>query len=62
MDAIPVPNAWPSEALRMGSDLYVSKHVGLPRAADHSAQKLITLLKGKMLGWPRWIDFQLLET
>lgn len=40
-----VSNGWLAEQLGMGSGVYVSKHVGLARAAGHPAEDLISKLK-----------------
>ena len=52
-----VSNGRLAEQLGMGSGVYVSKHVGLARAAGHPVEDLISKLK-KVKGKtrPLWID------
>ena len=40
-----VSNGWLAEQLGMGSGVYLSKHVGLARAAGHPAEDLIRKLE-----------------
>ncbi|MGH8018049.1 MAG: transposase [Opitutaceae bacterium] len=45
-----VPNAWLAEQLDMGSGTYVSKHVGLARAAEHPSSPLVAMITAKAKG------------